>query len=395
MKRLLSALLLSVTALLGLTATDNNAAFDRLLQALTYGSCAVKADSLEMQSTVMQLRADNVLEAPSVEWSGLWGRPGTKWDLSVSMPFDWPGVYKARSQAAASMQQASATRRRLDIIDRAMEARRGIIEMIGLRQEMDLTSSLMALNDSLLTAYTAAYRHGEATILEVNRLRIEVLNLERQHSEQYTRLSQLEASLAPMAEHHDVRTLLGAVTDYPLEPMLPEGNYELLIARANPMTEYLAQMSEASQQQARVARLQRYPGLELGYTHEYDLGDRYNGFKVAVTLPVTSKSYATQAARLQAEAYDARMCQQRHEQLTLMHSAYQEALRLQREIAQYSEALDSADNMRLLGKALRGGQLSLLQYLQEVAYFTDARRSLLTARQAYHQALTTLWRYTL
>lgn len=370
-------------------------AFERALAAVTYGGGAVRADSLQSESEVMAMRADNVLAPPTAEWSGLWGTPGAKWDLSVSMAFDWPGLYGARRRTADARQKTIDLKRRLDIIDRAMEGRRALIQLVGVRQEMELNGSLMALNDSLLTAYERAYKHGECTMLEINRLKIEILNLEAQYSELYTRRAELETSLTAMNPNADIRPLLADIADYPEEPLLAQDAYEAYIERANPMTDYYAGLTAVADNRAEVARMGRYPGFEAGYTHEYELGERFNGFKVAVTLPFTYKKYGEQAARLEAESYRERAEQTRLQQLSLMRSAYQEALRLQRQVAQYGDALDSADNVALLGKALRGGQLTLLQYLQEVAYFTDARRSLITARQAYHQALATLWRYTL
>ena len=49
--------------------------------------------------------------------------------------------------------------------------------------------------------------------------------------------------------------------------------------------------------------------------------------------------------------------------------------------------------MEILNKALAGGQISLLTYLQEVRYFVEARAVMLEMESEYNQVLVNLNKY--
>jgi hypothetical protein len=56
-------------------------------------------------------------------------------------------------------------------------------------------------------------------------------------------------------------------------------------------------------------------------------------------------------------------------------------------------AVENTNSIRLLKVALNGGEISLLEYLQEVSYFTEATHEYNVARQDYASTLASLSRY--
>ena len=71
------------------------------------------------------------------------------------------------------------------------------------------------------------------------------------------------------------------------------------------------------------------------------------------------------------------------------------AIALYQELQQYRPMLENQDNITLLKKALDGGQINLITYIQEVNFFLEAQQNYIDVEYRYYQALTFLNRYTL
>ena len=73
-----------------------------------------------------------------------------------------------------------------------------------------------------------------------------------------------------------------------------------------------------------------------------------------------------------------------------VRTAYESAAAAYRKIAPMREAVENSDNAALLKKALAGGQINLITYIQETNYFLEARAELLDLEYRYAKALATL-----
>ena len=71
------------------------------------------------------------------------------------------------------------------------------------------------------------------------------------------------------------------------------------------------------------------------------------------------------------------------------------AISLYQEIEAYRPTLENQDNITLLKKALDGGQINLITYIQEVNFFLEAQQNYLDIEYRYHKALANLNRYRL
>ena len=146
----------------------------------------------------------------------------------------------------------------------------------------------------------------------------------------------------------------------------------------------------AAEKAAEVAKISRTPGFSLGYRHVFEGGNHFNGLAVGMSLPVWNRRSereaalaATLAARFEAQAAQTAAT-------TSTRAAYANALRLQSQIAKLAPALENSDNFNLLEKAYNGGQLSMLEYLTESAYFLKARLALLDLHEQYFSAASQL-----
>lgn len=80
---------------------------------------------------------------------------------------------------------------------------------------------------------------------------------------------------------------------------------------------------------------------------------------------------------------------------TKINAQYSALLILNKQINDYEGALNDTHNFDLLYKALKGGQISLLEYLVESKYFLDAQKNLLSIEYSFNQQLAELEKYSL
>ena len=83
------------------------------------------------------------------------------------------------------------------------------------------------------------------------------------------------------------------------------------------------------------------------------------------------------------------------EQISAIKAQRNKTLALFQELEQYRPTLENQDNIGLLKKALDGGQINLITYIQEVNFFIDAQKNYLDVEYSYYSELAILNKYNL
>ncbi|MDE6065333.1 MAG: TolC family protein, partial [Duncaniella sp.] len=150
---------------------------------------------------------------------------------------------------------------------------------------------------------------------------------------------------------------------------------------------------EAAKSMVKVEKRSRIPGFSIGYEHETDGDERFDGFSIVLTLPVWGRKHQIKASTLEAEAslMDAEMTLARR--VAEMNGDLNQLKTLRHIIDEYEPVINDQSNLSLLRKALEAGQIDFLTYIQEVNYFLAARRDYLDTLYQYNQALVRLSRY--
>lgn len=347
-------------------------------------SAAYKADMARMTSEVEELKAGNVLENPEVEFEHLWsaGPSENKWNAGISQSFDWPGAYRARSRAAEalSVAQTQALNQTFQSLEqRAAELMAGYI---AAKRKLDILSGIHESMQQLRAHYEKAWESGETTILDLNKMKIEVVRSGTELEQAHAEFDAVKAELTAMAPDAEATQEALQLTDFPYMP-LEELDAYMQLAQTSPEVMYQSALIDAQNANASAARTQRLPGFNLGYVHAFEEGTHFNGFSVGLSLPVYSRKHSVAAATLLAEAarFDrSSALRQLETKIIADHSA---AVAFRKQMELYAPVVEGVNNLALLRKALDGGELSLLDYLQETGYFMRARLDYLDISRDY------------
>lgn len=356
--------------------------------------------TLAIGSEQAALKAGIAPSDPEVEFEYLWPAEtgkANRWSVGVSQELPDFRKIKATGRVVAAMDSLKIYSGTARVKENIYAARCRLIEYIGARKELELLSYVHENFDSLIAAYTRAWERGEVTILDLNKLKIEHARAYAANEQAAGNVKSMENEIIALSFNTVSRDELESLTDYPVfipfeEDGLDSGNLAELI-KASAAVREMEWQKRVAAEKVSLASKSRFPVLSLGYTHAYEDATHFNGFSASMTLPVYSRkseviesSLALDAVSLEGEQLEADI-------LAEATTAMEKASALRRQIGMLAPAVENTNNMRLLKMALEGGEINLLEYLQETGYFTDASREYNVARMEYALAVVSLMRY--
>ena len=187
------------------------------------------------------------------------------------------------------------------------------------------------------------------------------------------------------------------VTACEQETVLLPGSFEQWLEEAaekSSALDYLRASTSLSEEQLRLSRSEAFPSLSVGYKSEVVPGEGFRGVSVGVSIPLWSAGKKISSAKRQIEA--ARIAEQ--DALVRFRTdarmLYDKAMRLAESAAAVADAADlqsaASGGLDDLRKALDSGQLSLLDYMNEISYFYSSRELALQTQLDYMTAVADL-----
>lgn len=371
------------------SASPQAADYDAIVNSIVANNLALKAERASLQSQGLEIKAENNLSDPEIGFEHQWGTYGTKWNISVSQSFDWPGAYSARSKASNKAEDAFAMLYRSKENQLRLDARRLLIDISYCLQRRNLTVAVADNISRLNELISKAYEHGQATILDISKINLRMAESQAALETIDSELASLRGDLIALNGNQNIS--VDGLEKYDDERLLSEERYLDAIDHSDAMAASLRAEADYQLARSRAARMGNYPGFSLGYVHNVELGDHFNGFSVGVSLPFFSNRHKSSSARLAAEAAETAVIDYRISAQTRIVTEYASAKRLKKRIEAYDAVFaNDIDYLALLKKSFDGGQINVLDYLLEVNYFTEARIAYLSLCHDYRLRLANL-----
>lgn len=389
--KFLSTILLSLLPSVSFAGTP----FDDAVAEIMSNNLSVRAEAARGHAGVESILADNALESPEVEFARVWGKSENKWSLSVSQSFDWPGIYAARRAAARTADNASQYLLESTVMNLREQVRSALVDLIHNAQLIELQSGLATRMSGIEAKYKRGAEAGAETRIDYNKAVIEMIATNR---ELHTLEAERAAIIANLQELNGGKDVTGIVASlgsaYPILPSVNQANISPAIVRERD-PEYAAAVAavDAAKSMVKVSRMSRLPGFSVGYEHETEGPESFNGFSVGLSLPVWSRSHQIKASTYEAEAalMDAEMTLVKRSAALSGDLRQLESLRTV--LDEYEPVINNSANMDLLQKALDGGQINFITYIQETNYFLEAQKDYLDTLYEYNLTLVRLTRY--
>lgn len=365
---------------------------DEILRSIEQNSPELKSQQQATHAAQMEVQTLNNLEDPSVEYSpffakGVEGVASS--ELVVKQGFDFPTLYAARKKQGKLQQEVLNRRNEMNRREVLLRAKTLCLDLIRLNQEQELLEQRKKNAEELLALFNERLEKGDANILEVNKIKMERMNV------------QTEVAQNAAAHRNALQQLLAMNGNLPLEfacssyPVLtPVTSYSALYDEVMTTDATLLEAdatARAADKELSVNRQNWLPKLEVAYRRNTSLGEKSNGFLVGGSIPLFSKRKCTQIARAQAISAQLQRDDVRLKTEANIQSQFNE-------IQQLNEAMQAYDiplmhqTLDLLKQAVTAGQLSIIDYYVEAEGVYRNLQAYMEIENQYQKLMATVYK---
>ena len=333
---------------------------------------------------------------PQVEYDYLFGSPvsaGNQEDFSITQRLDFPTTYKrkrelSREQVAQTRLQQSVYRQNI-----LLESKLLLLELIYLNKRAAEFNRRRNQTDQLVKDYQKKLDMGDVIILDVNKARLQLLNIQNEAALNTNALELARTRLSLLNGGIEINL---TDTTYPAVPVIPDfETLDSMIEANDPIVRVYEQEKVTQQRTISVQRSLNLPKIETGYHSQGILGQSYRGVHAGITIPLWENRNRMKAAEANLE--HAKSNEETHRvEHRLENKQYYEQLEVRRNyMLEYSKLMASLNNLPLLDKALRLGQITIIQFFQDQNYYYSTYDKYLQLEWEYQQAVARLYKFAL
>ena len=373
--------------------TRETGSINELLRSVETHNTELKAFSQRMQAQKTENKLSNNLPDPTVSYSHLWGADNsseTIGELIVSQSMDFPTLYHTRRQLNRqknAMADHEYQLKRREILLKAQEIG---FDIILLRKEQLLLKERHQNASELATLYQQRIESGDANVIELNKVKLELLNAKTEASINETNLKKKEEELiilngnTPFQTEQLTYPAIVLPTDY-AEIKDDVLNGELALAA-------LEQESRVGHNLLKVAQESWLPKLEIGYRRNTESGAPFNGFVVGFSVPLFENKGKVKMARQQLLSTELSKEQVKSETSYNALQNFREAQKTKLLMDEYASLFKEHSDLLILKEALKSGQISLIEYFSEAAIIYQSQLNYLQLENKYHKTVANLFK---
>lgn len=391
MKKIIYILLF---ALLSVPRGQAQTSFNDILGNIEANNTTLKAYREQANANKIANKTGINMANPEVEFGYGWGSPsseGSRKNLNVTQSFDFPTAYRYKSQLANEKnKQVDLTyeQQRSEVLQ---EARLVCVQLAFLTKQNEQLTERVKYAKELSDAYEKIFELGHTDILERNKAKLDLLNMEKALQMNEVEINMQKSELIRLNGGENLTININSYPHYQFPPNFPE--WFIGIKNNNPSLILAERDVEVSRKQEKLTRALNLPKLSAGYAGEFVKGSSYQGVMIGISIPLwegknTVKQQKAQTIALQMQQEDANL--QFQNELKLQ---YDKAFKLSVLLKEYEETLALTNNRELLKKALDQGQLSLINYLLELGVYYETIDKYLETEKDYQLAVAELMRW--
>ena len=366
---------------------------NELLRSVETHNTELKAFSQRMQAQKTENKLSNNLPDPTVSYSHLWGADNsseTIGELIVSQSMDFPTLYHTRRQLNRqknAMADHEYQLKRREILLKAQEIG---FDIILLRKEQLLLKERHQNASELAILYQQRIESGDANVIELNKVKLELLNAKTEASINETNLKKKEEELiilngnTPFQTEQLTYPAIVLPTDY-AEIKDDVLNGELALAA-------LEQESRVGHNLLKVAQESWLPKLEIGYRRNTESGAPFNGFVVGFSVPLFENKGKVKMVRQQLLSTELSKEQVKSETTYNALQNFREAQKTKLLMDEYASLFKEHSDLLILKEALKSGQISLIEYFSEAAIIYQSQLNYLQLENKYHKTVASLFK---
>jgi len=312
---------------------------------------------------------------------------GNKKTWSVSQSFDFPTKYLLQKKFNNNTILLAEQEYYLGRLLVMLEAEMTFFDLIYNIKALDVLKDRKAGYDRLRLAWQKMLGTGETTIMDYNRIMLELSAVTLEITKREAAADMLKEKIRYMSGSHEYTPV---AEEY---PVVAVPDFDQLISEKSethpsfliPEIEYLIK-----NQEIRLTRTGSLPGFQIGYQSEILPEAAYTGPVAGLTIPIWANSNkvrsASAAAGHSAALRDAVIMKLKSE----LRNDYSNMLALRKSIAEIRSILESGGGTRYADMALTAGEISVTTWFMYLEVLYESEDRLLELENEYQKALAVL-----
>lgn len=386
MKKIILAAM-AFAAVVSAKAQDINA----VLKSVEQNNMELKALLKGNEAADIENKSQNTLEDLSIEYSPFFQSETSgiaSSELVITQGFDFPTLYGARKKAGQlqrnvlDMQYQTARR---DIL---VNAKKLCLDIINYNKQKQLLQERRKNADELLAMFELKFKNGDATSLELNKIKLDRMNLETELVQADTKHANAMQQLQALNGGQPIEVNM---TEYPQAPADDEVTmYEKAVA-----TDWTVRTAQASvlaaEQDVKVNKQSWIPKFEIGYRRNTEGDNASNGFLIGGSIPLFSSKNKVKIAK-------ARQTEAVMQHANARINAENSARTMITQMKQLKASVDAYDvplmrqTLKLLRTAVENGEISVTEYYVEADNIYKNMITYMDIERQYQDALTEIYK---
>jgi outer membrane protein, heavy metal efflux system len=333
---------------------------------------------------------------PKIDYDYLIGTPanaGNQTEFAVTQSFDFPTAYARKKQLSDEQIkladfQMTSTRQNL-----ILSAKRTCVELVYRNKLQSVLQKRKHATEKWLTAFRTSLDKGEGNVLDVNKAKLQLIEINAAYQENASAINQLNQKLTELNGGDEIEF---TDTTYAPLPFIPEFDVlESEIEANDPVRKYLEQEKLVGQKEVELSRALALPKVEAGYRYQAILGQRFNGAHVGLTVPLWENKNKVKARQASLVYNEFALQAHLNEHYYDIRQLYEKQSNLKVILVEYDTLFASLHSIEILDKSLSYGEITTLEYFMEMKYYYDALRNYLRTEMEFHQTIAELYKYQL
>ena len=351
--------------LMAFTASADNSV-DDVLKQIAQNNLTLRALQHDNEADVLDIKAENSLDGLSVEYSPFFrsGYSGVaESELVVSQEIQFPTKYADRNKQAMMQKSVGGKMYEKNRRDILLEAEQLCIDVIRLNKTLAMLDQRLKNSETLHQMYDKRMAAGDANILEVNKVKLDCMEVQTMVSEAQNERMLLLQQLQQLNGGKPVTIDSEKFPEF--QPIKDFESYKALYLASDADIQMAETMLKSADMNVKMQKREWLPNISFGYRRNTEQKEGVNGIMVGVSFPLYSNSKRIKAARERRQSAELQVEQARKDAESQLQSGYQQLVGLQ-QVLDHSDVKMMQESIVLFSKALQHGEINALDYYTEV-----------------------------
>lgn len=317
---------------------------------------------------------------------------GMKKTWGISQSFDFPTIYFQKVKKANTSKAIADVEYRMLRQEVLLDAKSTLLELFYEKRVSSKLKERVEQTQQLVSWFQKRVDTGDASMLDLNNARTRLINISDRLISSNANIETLTRKVTQLNGEKPISINDTLITI----PILPNRDSIISALKTNdPRFTLLSLNGKQSIEDLNLAKGQWLPNLEVGYESEKTKAETFAGFRVGLSIPLWGNAGQVKAAKAKRFAVDADIVSVESQLLSEIETDYVSAKNAQQRFINFADFLKSNSNISLLRKSLELGNISAINYFNEVEYLYDIQDKSLETEKELMISITKLERFKL